>query len=54
MSLSTTERRTALWLDFARCYTQQATKDEKRRDYWLLRAARAEQEAHPHPIPNYV
>lgn len=49
MALSTTERRSRVWATFHRCYTQQAEKDERRRDYWLLRAARAEQETHPHP-----
>jgi hypothetical protein len=45
MSLSTAERRAQVWSTLHRCYTSQATKEEKRRDYWLLRAARAEQEA---------
>lgn len=49
MALSTTERRSQVWATLSRCYTQQADKDEKRRDFWLLRAARAKQEAHPQP-----
>jgi hypothetical protein len=47
--LSTTERRSQVWATLTRCYTQQADKDAKRREYWLLRAARAEQESIPTP-----
>lgn len=36
--------RAALWLDFARCYRQEAARS-RNPDYWLARAARAEQTA---------
>ncbi|MGI4864183.1 MAG: hypothetical protein ACRYFZ_09700 [Janthinobacterium lividum] len=39
--------RRALWLDFARCYRQEAERDARRADYWLARAAAAELTATP-------
>jgi hypothetical protein len=50
--LSTTERRSQVWATLTKCYTQQADKDEKRKDYWLARAANAEQESIPTPSPS--